>query len=55
MPTYEYVCNNCGKRFSKTMTFSEHERSPRPACPKCNSRKVVQRPSAFQAVTGKKT
>ncbi len=55
MPIYEYVCNNCRKKFSRTMTFSQHERRPRPACPKCNSHRVSQRPSAFQAVTGKKT
>jgi len=55
MPTYEYRCGKCGRRFEKIMTFSEHERKPRPPCPKCSSRKVEQLASAFQAVTGKKT
>ena len=56
MPTYDYVCNACGRKFSRVMTFGEHERTPRPACPKCKSnRKVAQRVAAFQAVTSKKT
>jgi hypothetical protein len=37
------------------MSFAEHERHPRPPCPKCKSRKVEQLPSSFQAVTKKKT
>ena len=56
MPIYEYVCQDCGKQFSRTLSFAEHEKQPKPPCPKCNSRKkVVQRVSSFQAVTGKKT
>ena len=55
MPTYEYKCGKCGKTFEKGMTFRQHARRARPSCPKCNSRKVGQLPSRFQAVTGKKT
>jgi len=54
MPTYEYRCKNCGRRFDKAMTFEQHEKRARPACPKCRSRKVEQMPSRFQPVTGKK-
>jgi putative FmdB family regulatory protein len=55
MPTYDYRCKGCGKRFEKAMTMSEHERHPRPACPKCKGRRVEAIPSRFQAVTSKKT
>lgn len=56
MPTYEYLCEACGKKFSQMMTFAEHDKNPRPPCPKCkNNKKVIQRVSSFQAVTGKKT
>ena len=54
MPTYDYRCRKCGKRFEKAMTFSEHDRAAEPACPKCGSRAVAQQPSAFQTVTGSK-
>ena len=55
MPTYEYACKQCGRNFNKIMTLGQHEREAKPACPKCDSRKVQQLPSSFQAVTGKKT
>jgi putative FmdB family regulatory protein len=55
MPTYEYRCRKCGATFERFMTFAEHDKSGRPACPKCRSRSTEKRPSAFQAVTAKKT
>ena len=54
MPTYEYRCRDCGKKFSKSMTLREHERTGKPPCPKCDNRKVDQLPSLFQASTSKK-
>ena len=54
MPLYEFRCSSCGKRFESRETVTEHERH-REACPKCSSRKVEQLPSAFQAVTAKKS
>lgn len=54
MPTYEYTCESCGKRFSKVESISAHAKG-RPACPKCKSRKVVQVLSAFYAKTAKKS
>jgi len=54
MPTYEYQCAKCGKRFSLIERISEHSgRSP--ACPKCRSRSTRQRPAAFYAKTVKKS
>jgi putative FmdB family regulatory protein len=54
MPTYEYVCTACGKKFSLTMTFSEHDRG-RVACPKCKGRKVSQRFSTVFTKTSRKS
>jgi len=54
MPTYEYCCRQCGQQFTKMMTLSQHGRRSKPACPKCDSRQVEQRPASFQAVTSKK-
>jgi putative FmdB family regulatory protein len=54
MPTYEYRCANCGKRFSVVESISKHEASRR-KCPKCKSVKVSQVLSAFFAKTAKKS
>ena len=54
MPTYEYRCDKCGKKFSRVEPISQHG-SKRPKCPKCNSVKVTQVFSPFFAKTGKKS
>jgi putative FmdB family regulatory protein len=54
MPTYEYQCEKCRKRFTVIQRISEHTgRSP--ACPKCRSRSTRQRPATFFAKTVKKS
>ena len=55
MPTYEYRCGKCGRRFEIVMTIAQHEKHPKPSCSKCGSRKVQQLPAQFQVVTAKKT
>lgn len=54
MPTYEYRCEKCGKRFTRMESISGHG-AKRPVCPKCKSRKVEQVFSAFYAKTAKKS
>jgi len=54
MPTYEYVCSNCGKKFSVIMTFSEHDEG-RIKCQKCKSGKVAQRFSTVFTKTSRKS
>jgi putative FmdB family regulatory protein len=54
MPTYEYQCQECRKEFSLIMSIGEHGKK-KPACPKCDSKKVQQQVSTFQAVTSKKS
>ena len=54
MPTYEYRCEKCRKRFSRVETISQHGKK-RPKCPKCGSAKVMQVFSLFFAKTGKKS
>lgn len=54
MPSYEYKCQKCGKRFSVVHRISEHTgRSP--ACPKCKSRNTQQLMGTFYAKTVKKS
>jgi putative FmdB family regulatory protein len=54
MPTYDYQCGKCGKRFSVVQRISEHT-GRAPACPKCRSRGARQLPAAFFAKTVKKS
>jgi putative FmdB family regulatory protein len=54
MPSYEFICKECKKTFTLTLSLAEYEKA-RPACPKCKSRKVEQRFAAFFAVTSKKS
>jgi putative FmdB family regulatory protein len=39
MPTYDYTCLNCNKRFDVFLTFSEYGTRP-VTCPHCQSKKV---------------
>lgn len=52
MPAYEYACSTCRHVFT-----IEHRMSAavKPSCPKCQSRAVQQRFSAFYAKTIKKS
>ncbi len=54
MPTYEYQCEACKRRFSLTLSVSERDRG-KAACPKCKSRKVKQQISAFTTKTSRKS
>jgi putative FmdB family regulatory protein len=42
MPTYQYRCLNCRKRFELFMTYSEYGTRP-VSCPHCNSSEVQRR------------
>jgi putative FmdB family regulatory protein len=42
MPTYDYVCNTCEKRFDVFMTFSEYGKKS-VTCTHCGSEKVRRR------------
>ena len=54
MPGYEYTCSACRKKFTLTMSVSEHD-SKRVTCPKCKSRKVVQRFTSVYTQTSRKS
>jgi putative FmdB family regulatory protein len=36
MPTYEFECERCGRRFRERMSPVEHDQN-RPECPRCHS------------------
>lgn len=54
MPTYEYECKDCTKKFTVILTISEHGKA-KVSCPKCKGKRVVQSVSAFMTKTSRKS
>jgi putative FmdB family regulatory protein len=54
MPTYDFRCEKCKKKFTLTMTISEYE-NKKHRCPKCKSTRIKQQITSFQAITSKKS
>ncbi|MDX1431994.1 MAG: zinc ribbon domain-containing protein [Gammaproteobacteria bacterium] len=54
MPTYEYKCQKCGKKFERIERVSEHDASHM-RCPKCKSTQVAQVYGTFFAKTSRKS
>jgi len=42
MPTYEYLCQDCEKKFDVKATIKEKEKGLKVSCPECGSKKTVQ-------------
>jgi putative FmdB family regulatory protein len=54
MPTYVYLCNQCGEEFSRIMSLREFETAP-VTCPKCSSGDVKQQITHFMTKTSRKS
>jgi putative FmdB family regulatory protein len=54
MPTYEYECQDCKKKFTVIQSISEHGKT-KSSCPKCKSAKVKQSISTFTTKTSRKS
>ncbi len=54
MPTYEYLCVQCGEEFVKVMSISEYA-TTKVTCPKCNSEDIKQQLSAVTTKTSRKS
>ncbi len=54
MPSYEYRCPSCKKKFSVMMTIKEHD-TKKVKCPKCKGSKVEQLISHFMTKTSRKS
>ena len=42
MPTYEYFCQDCEKKFDMKATIQEKEKGLKVNCPECGSNKTVR-------------
>ena len=54
MPTYDYICEDCGREFSRVESMAKHRRAP-VACPACHSQKVERLFTPFYAKTIRKS
>ena len=54
MPSYEFQCQKCGKKFSLMLTVKEREEG-KYKCPKCKSRKNKPVFGNFYPKTSKKS
>jgi len=54
MPTYEFICTECQREFSVTMSLREREEKP-PVCPSCGSTKLEPQMAGFFAKTSRKS
>ena len=54
MPTYEFVCEKCGKEFSLIMSLKERE-TQKVKCSSCGADEVTQQLSAVITKTSRKS
>lgn len=50
MPSYDFVCNKCGHKFSVFCSISSKENTK---CPQCASDRITQRFTALNTCGGK--
>ena len=54
MPTYEYLCPKCKKKFAVMLSIKDHD-ARKAKCPKCGGKKLEQLITSFQAKTSRKS
>lgn len=54
MPTYEYVCVECGENIEVKASVSEKEKGLKVSCPKCGSSKTARIFGNFTVMSGVK-
>ena len=54
MPSYDYRCSKCKKKFTAIISIGEHE-AGKVKCPKCGEKKVEQLITAFLVKTSRKS
>jgi putative FmdB family regulatory protein len=57
MPTYEFLCQKCKKRFELVLSLAQYDREmkKKTKCPKCGSTSVVRQISTVEVKTSKKS
>ena len=52
MPTYDYVCQDCGQRFDVRMSISAYTAGAKPSCSSCGSANVERGFTTVNVLTG---
>ncbi len=52
MPTYDYLCQECGKPFEMRLSIAEYSERKSSPCPHCGSPTVVRRFTPVNLATG---
>ena len=55
MPSFEYVCKDCGKEFIVFLSLKEYEAKLKITCPHCDCDHVERKLSTFSAKTDRKS
>jgi putative FmdB family regulatory protein len=54
MPSYDYRCPKCKKKFTAILSIGEHD-AGKVKCPKCGGKKLEQLITGFQVKTSRKS
>ncbi len=52
MPTYDYVCHDCGHRFGIRLSISAYSEGVTPTCARCGSHRAERSFGAVNVLTG---
>jgi putative FmdB family regulatory protein len=50
MPAYDYLCQDCGSRFTLRLSISAYTAGPRASCPECGSSTTTRRLGAVNVL-----
>lgn len=53
MPTYEYVCQDCGEPFEVRSSITEYEKGLTPQCPRCGASRAIRTFRSIQVLTSR--
>lgn len=53
MPTYDYVCQDCGKLFEMRASITEYSKGLAPQCPECGSPKAIRTFTSINVLTSR--
>ncbi len=53
MPTYDYLCQDCGRPFDVNSSISEYAKGLSPHCPACGSARAIRTFTNIQVLTAR--
>jgi putative FmdB family regulatory protein len=53
VPTYEYVCQSCGRPFEIRTSIADYAKGLTPRCPHCQSERAIRAFTSVQMLTSR--